>query len=231
MPRRRCLNGGTDEPRVSPRSVTALGEEQKAALRAIHNNIITFIHGPAGSGKTWLAVAYGVMELLKDRYERMVLTRPCVEAMGERLGFLPGDPDDKIAPYMVPIFDILSRRLSIKEINKLLNEGKISTLPLAFHRGVTFTNAYVVGDEFQNTLVQQMRMFLTRIGSGSKMVITGDVTQSDVNHGKIDGLSDAIERFQGVKDIGVVGLTSESIVRHEIIKVVEEKYSQKIMRP
>ena len=220
------LSGGTNEAKENAGCVTALGQEQKTALRAIHDNTITFIHGPAGSGKTWLAVAYGVRELLKDKYERLVLTRPCVEAMGEKLGFLPGDSDDKIAPYMIPVFDILSRRLSMKEINKLQNEGRITTLPLAFHRGVTFTNAYVVGDEFQNTLVQQMRMFLTRIGSGSKMVITGDVTQSDVNHGKIDGLSDAIKRFKDVEDIGVVGLTSASIVRHKIIKVIEEKYSQ-----
>lgn len=227
MSRKKDLNGGTDETIISPTTVIAMNDEQKEALRKIHHNTINFIHGPAGSGKTWLAIAYGLSQLIKGHYERLVFTRPCVEANGEKLGYLPGNPDEKIAPYMIPIFDILSRRTTMKEVNKMINDGKITTLPLAFHRGVTFTDAYVVGDEFQNTIPEQMRMFLTRIGENSKYVITGDITQSDINgNGHKDGLTDAIDRFRDEEGFGIIELTSESIVRHPIIKVIEEGYAR-----
>lgn len=221
------LMGGTESDGLekTAKTVIPLNAEQKQVLRVIHDNTITFLSGPAGTGKTWLAVAYGVSEFLKGRYERLIFTRPCIEANGEKLGYLPGSANDKIGPYMLPIFDILSRRMTKKDIDKLINEGKIVTLPMAFQRGITFTNAYVVGDEFQNACPSQVRMFLTRIGENSKIVVTGDITQSDIEGRCINGLADAIGRMQGADGIGIASLSTESIVRHPIIKVIEERYA------
>ena len=199
--------------------------EQREVLNSIKKNRITFIYGCAGTGKTWLATLFGLQEFLAGKYKRLIFTRPCIEANGEKLGMLPGTTDDKIAPYMIPIFDTITQKITTKELKKHIENGKIQTLPLAFMRGCTFRDAYVVGDEFQNTLPSQMRMFLTRIGSNSNIVVTGDVNQSDIQG--TNGLSDAITRFENVRDVGVIGLSNDSIVRDPIVGVIEEKYNGK----
>ena len=209
-------------------SLTALTDEQKVALKHIDSSTITFLFGPAGTGKSHLATVYGVIEFLRGKYERLIFTRPCIEAYGEKLGSLPGDPNEKIAPYMIPLFDILRRVMDQSKINGLIEQHKIITMPLAFQKGVTFYKAFVVADEMQNSLKSQMRMMLTRIGEDSKIVVTGDIQQSDIYTVEKNGLSDAIERFKDIENesISVVGLTSASIIRHPIIKIIEEKYSE-----
>ncbi len=210
-------------------TLLALNDEQKIALKCIDSSTITFLYGQAGTGKSYIATVYGVIEFLRNKYTRLIFTRPCIEAYGEKLGSLPGDPNDKIAPYMMPIFDILRQVMDQSIINDLIEKGKIVTLPLAFQRGITFRNAFVVADEMQNCIPSQMRMILTRLGQGSKIVVTGDIRQSDLYSVEKDGLTDAIKRFEGLEDesISVIELTSASIVRHPIIKIIEEKYSEK----
>jgi len=155
--------------------LSAKSEEQREVIKSIKNNEITFIYGTAGSGKSHIATVYGLKELLECRYKQLIFTRPCKESMGEKLGSLPGDPDDKIAPYMMPLFEILKQYISQKEINNYISEGIIRTIPLAYYRGITFNNSFIVADEFQNTIPEQMRLFLTRFGTNSKIVITGDI--------------------------------------------------------
>lgn len=202
----------------------ANSEEQREAIRLIKENQITFIHGLAGTGKTFCAVMYGLRELLFGNYDKLIFTRPCVEANGERLGMLPGGYDDKIAPYMIPIFDIIADKIPLKSLKKMMEDGKIKTLPLAYLRGCTFNNSYVVADEAQNTNPQQMRLLLTRIGKDSKMVITGDLSQTDIT-GR-NGLRDAIDKLVGIKDISSIELTEKSMARNALITLIEEKYSQ-----
>lgn len=204
---------------------SAMSDEQRNLIKEIQKNIITFVHGCPGSGKTFIATLFGLTELLKGKYQKLILTRPCVEAYGENLGFLPGDQQDKIAPYMIPIFDILLDYMPQKEIERMISDRIIVTLPLAFYRGISLKNAFVIMDEAQNTIHQQVRMFLTRIGQNCKMVITGDVNQSDIRGPS--GLQDAIERLKGVDNIGIVEMTKNSIVRHPIIEKIEEKYMEK----
>ena len=216
-----------DENTVANKTIRikTIGDEQRAVIDLIKKSRITFIHGCAGTGKTWLATLFGLKEFMERKYKRLIFTRPCVEANGEKLGMLPGTADDKIAPYMIPIFDIITQKITLKELKKYIEDGSIKTLPLAFMRGVSFLDSYVIFDEAQNSLISQMRMFLTRIGSNSSLVVTGDVNQSDID-GK-NGLSDAIERFKNVRDIGIIGLSEKSIVRDPIIEVVEAKYNNK----
>jgi phosphate starvation-inducible PhoH-like protein len=203
--------------------ITAITEEQIKVLKAINDNQITIIYGPAGTGKTHLATLYGLKEFLLGTFDKLIFTRPCVEAYGEKLGMLPGDAEDKIAPYMIPIFDTISEYISMKELSVLVDNGAIRTLPLAFQRGVTFKNSFVVADEFQNTLPQQMRLFLTRIGKNTKVVITGDITQSDIEG--VNGLSDAINRLNGINGLAIIQLSASSIVRNPIIFDIEAKYN------
>jgi len=203
--------------------IQAKTPNQKLFLKSIKENIVTIVHGVCGTGKTRLAVLSGLKDFKQGKYDKLILTRPCVEASGESLGFLPGDLNEKIHPYMLPIFDFLSEYLSSACINNYMKENKIITLPLAYHRGLTFRNAFVIGDEFQNTTPEQVRMFLTRIGDNCKVVITGDPKQTDIR-GK-NGLVDAVERLQGVNNLGIVEFTEEDILRNPIVIDIEKRYN------
>lgn len=205
-------------------TVTAKSENQKLLLKSIKENLVTIVAGPPGSGKTKLAVVSGLREFIMGKYKKMIFTRPCVEANHENLGFLPGDLNEKISPYMYPIFDFLSDYLSSKQIEEYMKEEEIKTFPLAFMRGCTFRNSFVILDEAQNTSPEQVRMFLTRIGDGCKVVITGDPFQTDIK-GK-NGLVDACERLEGVKDLSIIRFTKEDIVRNPIVAEIEERYSR-----
>lgn len=219
--------GNRDEERKfytkCPIIITAKSENQKLLLRSIKENLITIVAGPAGSGKTMLSVVSGLREFAMGHYKKMIFTRPCVEANGENLGFLPGDLNEKIYPYMYPIFDFLSDYLTPQKIEYYVKTEEFVTLPLAFMRGVTFRNAFVILDEGQNTKPEQIRMFLTRIGENCKVVITGDPNQSDIR--QKNGLVDAIERLQGVKGLGVINFTKEDILRNPVIEDIESRYS------
>jgi phosphate starvation-inducible PhoH-like protein len=203
-------------------SVTAKSENQKTLLKAIKDSTITIVSGPPGSGKTKLSVVSGLREFIMGRYDKMIFTRPCVEANNENLGFLPGDLNEKIHPYMYPIFDFLSDYMTDKQIEGFVKTEKIKTFPLAFMRGCTFRNSFVLLDEAQNTNPEQIRMFLTRIGENCKIVITGDPYQTDIR-GK-NGLVDACERLEGVLGLSVVRFTKEDIVRNPIVTAIEERY-------
>ena len=205
-------------------SPTAKTDEQKQVLKSFNENDITFVYGPAGSGKSYLATMWALHEFGKGRYEKIIITRPAVEAYGEKLGFLPGDADEKLAPYMYPIISFLLEAITEEFLQKLLREKSIMTIPLAFQRGINFKNSIVIGDEFQNTIPKQMRMFLTRLQHDSKIIVTGDLNQSDLP--EENGLKDAIERFVDVPGIGICALTEESIVRHPIIKEIEKRYNK-----
>ena len=204
-------------------SITAKSENQKKLLKSIKENLVTIVAGPPGSGKTKLAVVSGLREFIMGKYDRMIFTRPCVEANGENLGFLPGDLNEKIHPYMYPIFDFLSDYLSAKQIEGHFKAENIMTLPLAFQRGMTFRNAFVLLDEGQNTTPDQIRMFLTRIGDNCKVVITGDPLQTDIKG--INGLVDACNRLEGVNDLGIVRFSKEDIMRNPIVAEIEDRYA------
>ena len=173
---------------------------------------------------THMATLMGLYGLMHNKYERIIMTRPCVEACGENLGYLPGDLDSKIMPYLLPIQEMMGERLEKGFFNKLRQEEKIKAIPLAFQRGMNFKNAYVIADEMQNTNPLQMRLLLTRICEGTKVVLTGDLAQTDARG--LNGLTDAIRRFQGVDDIGICKMTESSIVRHPIVQKVEEAYKK-----
>lgn len=197
--------------------------DQKHALKTIINNQITILYGCAGVGKSFLATLYGLCEFSKGTYKKLVFTRPCIEA-GEKLGALPGDGNLKILPYMMPIFDILETKISREDITYCVENGKIVTLPFAFLRGNTFNDSFVLADECQNATPKQIRLLLTRIGNNTKMVITGDILQSDIS--ERNGLADAIERLSGIDGIGIVKLSDDSIIRNPIIKEIEDRYSK-----
>ncbi|MCE5284675.1 MAG: PhoH family protein [Pelosinus sp.] len=194
-------------------------------LEAIRQNFITFGIGPAGTGKTYLAVAMAVLYLKNKEVERIVLTRPAIEA-GEKLGFLPGDLQDKVDPYLRPLYDALSDILGTETFEKYMAKNIIEVAPLAYMRGRTLNDSFIILDEAQNTTSQQMKMFLTRMGFGSKMVITGDVTQIDLPHCSASGLKAVQQIFTGVKGISVMNLTESDVVRHEIVSQIIKAYEQ-----
>lgn len=202
--------------------ITARSPNQKLLLKSIKENIITIVQGPAGSGKTLISVLSGLYEFIHGKYKKMIFTRPCVEAVGENLGFLPGDLHEKISPYMYPIFDFLGDYLTPQKIEGYIKSEEIFTLPLAFQRGTTFKDSFVLLDEAQNTRPEQIRMFLTRIGENCKVIITGDPNQSDIN-GK-NGLMDACERLQGINGLGIVNFTEQDIFRSPIVAEIEKRY-------
>ena len=205
---------------------------QKRYVDAIRQNTATFAVGPAGTGKTYLAIAMAVVALKNKEIERIILTRPAVEA-GEKLGFLPGDLAQKVDPYLRPLYDALHEMLGIDAYQRLLERGAVEVAPLAYMRGRTLNDAFIILDEAQNTTSEQMKMFLTRMGMGSKMVITGDVTQIDLPTGKRSGLVEALEVLKDVDDIGIVQLTHRDVVRHELVQAIVrayEKHTQKSER-
>jgi phosphate starvation-inducible PhoH-like protein len=203
---------------VEPRTAT-----QKAYVRALFENDLAFGIGPAGTGKTYLAVAVGVSLFIEGHVDRIILSRPAVEA-GERLGFLPGAKEDKVDPYMQPLYDALNDFLPAKQVEKLKEEKKIEVAPLAFMRGRTLSNAYVVLDEAQNATTMQMKMFLTRLGEGSRMVVTGDRTQVDLPRGVESGLGEAERLLKGIDPISFTYFTAKDVVRHPLVAKIIEAY-------
>jgi phosphate starvation-inducible PhoH-like protein len=216
------------EPFIQTRRkrIVARSKNQAHYMRTISDHEMVFATGPAGTGKTYLAVCAAVAMLTAGRVDRIVLSRPAVEA-GERLGFLPGDIRDKVDPYMQPLYDALYDALPAEQVVKRLETGEIEVAPLAFMRGRTLSNAYVILDEAQNTTPVQMKMALTRIGENSRMVITGDVTQVDLPGGQRSGLTDAIETLAGVKGIEFVRLTQADVVRHELVTRIIQAYDER----
>ncbi len=195
---------------------------QKRYVDAIERNTITFGIGPAGTGKSWLAVAMAVQALQAKQVERIILTRPAVEA-GERLGFLPGDLMAKIDPYLRPLYDALYDMVDLEGVAKLQERGVIEVAPLAFMRGRTLNNSFIILDEAQNTTPEQMKMFLTRIGFGSKVVVTGDATQIDVPNGR-SGLTKLEPMLRGIEGLEFVLLSSRDVVRHSIVSAIVDAY-------
>ena len=202
---------------------------QKEYLAAIRKNAITFGVGPAGTGKTYLAVAMAVKAFKSKDVSRIILTRPAVEA-GEKLGFLPGDLQNKVDPYLRPLYDGLFDLLGAETFQKLFEKQVIEVAPLAYMRGRTLDDAFIILDEAQNTTPEQMKMFLTRMGVGSKVVVTGDVTQIDLPGGKPSGLVEALEVLKGVEDIGIVTLTHKDVVRHELVQAIVRAYDEHAAR-
>ena len=198
---------------------------QRAYLDAIEQNTITLGVGPAGTGKTYLAVAEAVAAFRAERVNRIVLTRPAVEA-GEKLGFLPGDLSQKVDPYLRPLYDALFDMLGAETYQKYLERGNIEVAPLAYMRGRTLDDSFIILDEAQNTSREQMKMFLTRMGFGSKVVITGDVTQIDLPGDKPSGLKEAMKVLRGVEGVGICQLTGADVVRHVMVQRIIEAYAR-----
>ena len=217
------FQGGRVEIKTRRKLVEPRTEAQKAYVRALFSNELAFGIGPAGTGKTYLAVAVGVNMFIGGHVDKIILSRPAVEA-GERLGFLPGDMKDKVDPYMQPLYDALNDFLPGKQLAKLIEEKRIEIAPLAFMRGRTLANAFVVLDEAQNATTMQMKMFLTRLGEGSRMVVTGDRTQIDLPRGVRSGLADAERLLKNVDSISFNYFTAKDVVRHPLVAKIIEAY-------
>ncbi len=198
---------------------------QKKYVEAIKKNTVVFGIGPAGTGKTYLAVCAAVSAFKGKQVEKIILTRPAVEA-GEKLGFLPGDLQTKVDPYLRPLYDALQELFGLENYLKLMERGSIEIAPLAYMRGRTLSNAFIILDEAQNTTREQMKMFLTRMGDGSKMVITGDVTQIDLPEGKKSGLKHAVSILRGIEGIETVTLTAKDVVRHPLVMRIVRAYEK-----
>ena len=198
---------------------------QKVYVDAIKNNTIVFGVGPAGTGKTYLAVALAVTAYKNKEVEKIILTRPAVEA-GEKLGFLPGDLQTKVDPYLRPLFDALQEMFGLENYQRLMEKGVIEIAPLAYMRGRTLSDSFIILDEAQNTTKEQMKMFLTRMGEGSKMVITGDITQIDLPEGKQSGLKHAISILKQVENLDIVHLTHKDVVRHPLVAEIIKAYTK-----
>jgi phosphate starvation-inducible PhoH-like protein len=205
------------------RPIFPKGLAQKGYVDAIRQHDICFAIGPAGTGKTYLAMAMAVRALLDKTIKRIVLTRPAVEA-GERLGFLPGSLEEKVNPYLRPLYDALHDMLDFERTRRFMEEGTIEVAPLAFMRGRTLNDSYVILDEAQNSTTEQMKMFLTRLGFGSKAVVTGDITQSDLPRGTRSGLREAREILAGVDGIAFCGFTEADVVRHPLVQEIIRAY-------
>lgn len=211
--------------RAKKTTVKPRGNSQQSYVRSILTHDINFGVGPAGTGKTYLAVACAVQALMNDEIERILLVRPAIEA-GEKLGFLPGDLAQKVDPYLRPLYDALYEMLGFETVDKLIERNVIEVAPLAYMRGRTLNNAFVILDESQNTTKEQMKMFLTRIGFGSTAVINGDPTQVDLPRGQPSGLKDAVRVLDGVEGISFTYFTSADVVRHPLVQRIVDAYEQ-----
>ncbi len=207
------------------RTITPKSVVQKSYIDAIRNYDIVFGIGPAGTGKTYLAMAMGIAELMKNTFSRIVLTRPAVEA-GEKLGFLPGDLAEKVNPYLRPLYDALHDMVDFDRARKLVERGTIEVAPLAFMRGRTLNDSFVILDEAQNTTTEQMKMFLTRLGYGSKAVVTGDITQTDLPAGKPSGLKEAQHVLRDITGIRFVTFSERDVVRHPLVQEIITAYDR-----
>jgi phosphate starvation-inducible PhoH-like protein len=225
---RKNPNADHDEANVikTPRMmIQARGDHQQGYLKTIRENVLNFGVGPAGTGKTYLAVACAIEALMRDEVSRILLVRPAVEA-GEKLGFLPGDLSQKIDPYLRPLYDALNDMLGSEQVEKLIERNVIEVAPLAYMRGRTLSHCYVILDESQNTTREQMKMFLTRIGFGSKAVVTGDITQVDLPRGVQSGLRHVLDVLEGVEGIGLTYFANSDVVRHPMVQKVVEAYDK-----
>ncbi|MDG1738837.1 MAG: PhoH family protein [Paracoccaceae bacterium] len=217
------FSGGPVEVKTRKKLVEPRTDAQKAYVRSLFTNELAFGIGPAGTGKTYLAVAVGVNKFINGEVDRIILSRPAVEA-GEKLGYLPGDMKDKVDPFMQPLYDALNDFLPGKQVAKLIEEKRIEIAPLAFMRGRTLANAFVVLDEAQNATSMQMKMFLTRLGEGSRMVITGDRSQVDLPRGVTSGLHEAERLLGAIPKIDFNYFTSKDVVRHPLVAAIIEAY-------
>jgi phosphate starvation-inducible protein PhoH and related proteins len=220
-----------EEINLRKRPVRARTAAQDAYIRSLKRHALVFGTGPAGTGKTWLAVAMAVQLFERKEVDRIIISRPAVEA-GERLGFLPGDLKEKVDPYLRPIYDALFDLMDARIVERALQTDEIEIAPLAFMRGRTLANAVVILDEAQNTTSMQMKMFLTRLGENSRMIVTGDPSQVDLPHGQTSGLAEAVLLLEGVEGIGHCPFSAEDVVRHELVGRIVAAYERaKLVRP
>jgi phosphate starvation-inducible PhoH-like protein len=215
---------------VRKRPVRARTPAQDAYIRALRRDPLVFGTGPAGTGKTWLAVAHAVQLFERKEVDRIILSRPAVEA-GERLGFLPGDMREKVDPYLRPIYDALYDLMDPRIMQRALETEEIEIAPLAFMRGRTLANSVVILDEAQNTTSMQMKMFLTRLGENSRMIVTGDPTQVDLPPGQTSGLAEATRLLKNVEGVGLIAFTAADVIRHELVARIVEAYDKAPRRP
>mgnify|MGYP003323596505 FL=1 len=207
------------------RSIKTQGKNQSAYIKSIRENDLCFGIGPAGTGKTYLAVAAAIESLQKQAVSKIILVRPAVEA-GERLGFLPGDLSQKVDPYLRPMYDALYEMLGFDQVNHLIERRTIELAPLAFMRGRSLNESFIILDEAQNTTIEQMKMFLTRMGFGSKSVVNGDITQIDLPTDKVSGLKHAVGVLSGIDGIGIINFNHSDVVRHKIVQDIVEAYEK-----
>ena len=218
-----------EEINLRKRAVRARTAAQDAYIRALRRHALVFGTGPAGTGKTWLAVAHAVQLFERKEVDRIILSRPAVEA-GERLGFLPGDMREKVDPYLRPIYDALYDMMDARIVERTMQTGEIEIAPLAFMRGRTLSNAVIILDEAQNTTAMQMKMFLTRLGENSRMIVTGDPSQVDLPPGQTSGLAEATRLLGNVEGIGHIVYTAEDVIRHELVARIVEAYDKAALK-
>ncbi len=215
----------TPDIKTPRRAIKTQGKNQSIYIKTIRENDLCFGIGPAGTGKTYLAVAAAIEALQKQVVSKIILVRPAVEA-GERLGFLPGDLSQKVDPYLRPMYDALYEMLGIDQVNHLIERRAIELAPLAFMRGRSLNDSFIILDEAQNTTIEQMKMFLTRMGFGSKSVINGDITQIDLPTDKVSGLKHAVEVLDGIEGIGIINFNHSDVVRHKVVQNIVEAYEK-----